>query len=404
MIASGVLLDVIAVVLVLLLSVGSELAGGASPTIGLTAALAGCLSLAWRRPFPEAVLLVSLVSYALSWVPFPAMLALGTVAAVHGPVRRTWTWAIATAAVVVGISLAADVDPTRAVIDLALVAVFPVALGLFIESRAQLLQAAQGRAAELEASAELRSEQARREERARIAREMHDVVAHRVSLVALHAGALEVTCEGRPEGETAKLIHTTARQALEELREVVGVLRDPQDTAERLPTPGLGDVPDLVRDWQAAGAPVALTGSVPETAEDTMSTVAGRAVYRVVQEALTNASKHAPGASVQVGVTEGSDGLDVVVRNGAATKSSRRAGTGSGCGLIGLRERVELAGGRFEAGPVPNGGFAVHAVVPVHEGGPQPDMAASGSANGQRGRSPRDQWRFIRGRPSRSTD
>jgi signal transduction histidine kinase len=405
LISSGVLLDVITVVLVLLLSVGSARTEDASPSAlaWATAALGG-LSLAWRRPFPEPVLLVCLVSYALSGVAIPAMLALGTVAAVHGPVRRTWTWGVLAAAVVVAVSLSDGVTPVRTMFDIATVAAFPLALGLFFESRAELLREARSHAAELEATAELRTEQARQEERARIAREMHDVVAHRVSLIALQAGALEVTLDGRPEARTAELIHSTARQALEELRQVVGVLRDPQDTAERVPTPGLGDVPELVRGWQAAGVPVELDGTVPETGEDTLSTSAGRAVYRVVQEALTNASKHAPGAPVQVGVTTAPDGLDVVVRNGTPTKGSSRARTGSGSGLVGLRERVALAGGRFDAGAVPEGGFVVHAVVPVREGPADPDLDAAAEdavVETSPDRRPRD-WPFLRDRGSRS--
>jgi signal transduction histidine kinase len=203
-------------------------------------------------------------------------------------------------------------------------------------------------------------------ERTRIAREMHDVLAHRISLVALHAGGLEVNPSAGPvEVErSAALIRTTARQALEDLRGVLGVLRE-DDTgagAALAPQPTLDDVPRLLEASRAAGVTVHLAGTIPSTVPD----VVGRTAYRVVQEGLTNVHKHARGAAATVAVT-GSQGthLQIEVRNAPPVGTELNPLVpGAGMGLVGLRERVELAGGRLTCGPDPAGGFFVHASLP----------------------------------------
>ncbi|MEV4540331.1 sensor histidine kinase [Micromonospora echinaurantiaca] len=265
--------------------------------------------------------------------------------------------------------------PGNAIAMAAWLVVFPLVVGLWIGARRDTLAALRDRAARLEREQEARAERARAEERARIAREMHDVVAHRVSLMVVHAGALEVTAADPATVEAAALIRSTGRQALTDLREVLGVLRQAGGGAESAPAgpaaaaglpdtaplPGLGAVDELVRESRAAGLRVqrqdeGTPAAVPATV--------GRTVYRVVQEALTNVRKHAADAEVTVRLHHLAGGIEVSVRNGPSTAGAGLPG--AGLGLVGLRERVELLGGRLEAGPR-DGGFLVRALIPVEE-------------------------------------
>jgi signal transduction histidine kinase len=213
-------------------------------------------------------------------------------------------------------------------------------------------------------------EQARETERRRIAREMHDVVAHRVSLLSLHAGALEFRPDAPPEeiAEAASVIRSTAHAALEELREVVGVLReDAEAGTPEPPQPTLAQIPALVEESRAAGMVVRLRDERPADLEP--PTALGRTAYRVVQEGLTNARKHAPGAAVDVTIAaEGGPLLVVAVVSrrpvGVAARLADEHVPGMGTGLIGLAERVALAGGELEHGPGPAGDFVLRATLP----------------------------------------
>jgi signal transduction histidine kinase len=197
--------------------------------------------------------------------------------------------------------------------------------------------------------------EARAAERARIAREMHDVLAHRLSLLATYAGALSYRPDAPPEqvSRAAEVVRTGVHQALDELREVIGVLRDdslPDLAAAIRPLPGLAGLPELVGESRAAGMRIEAGGQawtatgVPEAA--------GRTVYRVVQEGLTNARKHAPGQPVSVTLGGGPGaGLEVSIANpvGPARALDGAAPVpGAGTGLIGLTERLELAGGKLD--------------------------------------------------------
>ncbi|PZF96991.1 sensor histidine kinase [Micromonospora deserti] len=274
--------------------------------------------------------------------------------------------------------------PANAAALFAWMVVFPLVVGLWIRARRDTLAALRDRAERLEREQAARAEQARAEERARIAREMHDVVAHRVSLMVVHAGALEVTSADPATVEAAALIRTTGRQALTDLREVLGVLRQPTPAGAGGPRPvgasgpaggavtgtpapdtarppGLAEVDELVRESRAAGLWVdrrveGLPRPLPATVD--------RTVHRVVREALTNVRKHAPDAETIVHLRHLSGGIEVSVRNGPSAGGSGLPG--AGLGLIGLRERVELLGGRLEAGPR-DGGFLVRALIPVAE-------------------------------------
>lgn len=219
-------------------------------------------------------------------------------------------------------------------------------LGMYIGSRRELLWTLRDRATQAEAEQELRVNQARSAERERIAREMHDVLAHRISLVTMHAGALAYRTDLPPEQirETAALIQTKAHEALADLRQVLGVLRSPDGVGDR-PQPTYGDLESLITENSASGMVIEFSSELPEGLQPPDQV--GRTLYRIVQEALTNARKHAVGAHVSVRITGSpEDGIEVVVRNATRVGALGMPLTpGAGLGLIGLRERAELAGG-----------------------------------------------------------
>lgn len=249
--------------------------------------------------------------------------------------------------------------------DLLLALVVTVAMfgwGLYIGSRRELLWTLRDRAERAEALQELRFSQGRANERARIAREMHDVLAHRITLITMHAGALTYRTDltGEQVRETAEVIQHASREALTDLRQVLGVLRgDAAGAAEfaERPQPTLADLEGLVGEVRATGTRVDLVLDVVlDAVGDALGDLVGRTVYRVIQEGLTNAGKHAPGTAVSVRVSGSPpDGVLVRIENpagGFATGSAAApAPPSSGLGLIGLRERVELVGGRLWAGP-----------------------------------------------------
>lgn len=228
-----------------------------------------------------------------------------------------------------------------------------VAVGYSIGSRRALVRSWVDRAQTAEAEQRARVAQAQAGERTRIAREMHDVLAHRISLVTMHSGVLAYR-EDLPEDERREAItaiDTNSRAALTDLREVLGVLREEEGSGPLRPQSTLSDLAELLDEARSAGTRVTLEdggldlASLPETT--------GRTAYRVVQEGLTNARKHAPGAAVLVTLA-GRPGhqLEVVVRNPRSVAAPASV-PGSGLGLLGLAERVELAGGRLQHGWTP---------------------------------------------------
>ena len=242
-----------------------------------------------------------------------------------------------------------------------------VAWGMYIRARRQLVASLRDRAEQAEAAQELLARQARQAERARIAGEMHDVLGHRVSLMALQAGGLQVRPDLPPEQvrETAALIWSTAREALEELRGIIGVLRDgdgAQAGVPSAPQPSLRDIAPLVEESRRAGMNVKLDMQVEEP--DTAPGALGRDACRIVREALTNVSKHARGTAVTVSVSgrAGSE-LLVTIRNRLPIGQSAEPLPGAGLGLVGLAERVSLSGGTFTHGPSPDGDFVVNAAL-----------------------------------------
>lgn len=220
------------------------------------------------------------------------------------------------------------------------------------------------RAAQLEREQAAEARRAVAEERTRIARELHDVVAHRVSLMTVQAGAAKTVAADDPEAASQAMhaVEKAGRQALDELRHLLGVLRPEADVEALGPQPGLADVPRLVDQLRAAGLDVSLT---MEGAQIDLPARVDLSAYRIVQEALTNALRHAgPSARTEVRLHTDNRGVDIeVLDNGRGVTIL----PGSGHGIIGMRERALLLGGRLDVGPRPGGGFHVVAHLPVGE-------------------------------------
>ena len=323
------------------------------------------LLLVLRRRAPLVPFAVSVVLTALSPAVTGAVLitsyAVGrygsrwpvrVVAGVVGSVAVVQPWALET------------LDETAGAVTAALlVVVLPGALGAWARARSDLMEALTERAERAEAERELQAREAIATERARIAREMHDAVGHRVSLMVLQAGAIEMAATDRERVEQlACQVQVAGRQALDELRQAVGVLRDGDDDGAPLsPQPGLDDIERMVKECRAAGMDVGMTRPVDAASVDPMVC---RAAYRIAQEALTNAGKHAPGAHVSVAIERPAGRLVVRVVNGPATELVHASSSG-GFGLVGLRERVRTMNGTLRAEPRLDGGFLVEAVLPA---------------------------------------
>ncbi|HSP72075.1 MAG TPA: sensor histidine kinase, partial [Gaiellaceae bacterium] len=233
--------------------------------------------------------------------------------------------------------------------------------GLGLRRRTEHAAALEERAALLEQRRQEESRLAVAEERARIARELHDVVAHSVSVMTVQVGAVRrlLTPEQEREREALETVERTGREALAEMRRLLGVLRETEDGAALEPQPGLDQIDRLLERARTAGLPVELS---VEGAPRPLAPGVDLNAYRIVQEALTNALKHTSGATAEVRLRYQGDSLELEVANDGTAVLS---GDGSGHGLVGMRERVHVCGGRLEAGPRPEGGFLVRATLPV---------------------------------------
>jgi len=386
-----VALDIAIAVFFVLLDTGATLAGNswwpAHPgtlawvLLGLQAA--ACFSLAARRRAPYAVIgLLSAFTLAITllispagvltpahdgniWAPFATTLA------AYAPLEcgrtRGNQRTVIIAIVLLTVVVARPWQPSLAIIA---VAILRVALGpllaLYFEARRRLVQALTERAERAERERHLLAEQARTEERARLAGEMHDVVTHRVSLMVLQAGALQMTAPDEPTRQAAEELRAAGSQALDELRDLVGILRtEPAGTS-----PSASDFAALVAESTAVGSPAELI----EVGDPALaSPVVGRTAYRIVREALTNVRKHAPGARATVRVQYDEAQVRLSIRNTPPTgQRTALAATGSGLGLIHLRQRIELVHGTLRAGPEPDGGFRVEATLPAYVPTPEP--------------------------------
>ncbi|MFG2293710.1 sensor histidine kinase [Streptomyces sp. NPDC048603] len=375
--------------------------------VGVLFGVAVGATLTVRRRWPITVVLVSLATSPAAIGFLLGVVSLYTLAASEVPRRITGLLSglslLATFAVMY-VRTVGDVEASGAFVVMlsAFIAVAltapPVLYGLYQGARRRLMESLQERADSLERElgllaerAEERAEWARREERTRIAREMHDVVAHRVSLMVVHAAAVQAVASRDPEkaAKNAALVGDMGRQALTELREMLGVLRAVEKVEEPVAVaaaaaaagvaglaggpvvalasaveegPTIGELEALVGQSRAAGMVVEL---VVHGEGAGYAAVVEQTAYRVVQEALTNCHKHAPGAEVVVRLAHRGDEVAMQVENGPGDREAAGAGLPSGGnGLVGMRERVLALGGVFVSGPTDAGGFRVSAVLP----------------------------------------
>jgi signal transduction histidine kinase len=349
----------------------------------------GWLPIAQRQPGPLFVLDVSLglASYVLVFFrrrwPLPVAVAINlmtlgsglasgpsVLASVSLATRRRWReMAVAGSVGFAAAQFFSVSQPSSSTNDpfwlnLSINAVITAAIlgwGMYLGSRRELIWTLRHRAERAEAEQEQRVEQARANERARIAREMHDVLAHRISQVSMHAGALTFREDLTPDEVriSAGVIREKAHEALTDLRGVLGVLRGADGEPAIAPQPTYADLRGLVEEARQAGLSIEFHDRVnaPEEVPD----AAGRTVYRIVQEGITNARKHAPRTVLRIDLTGSSEhGLDVTMRNplGFGTTTP-----GAGLGLVGLSERAELRGGRLSHRHE-DGAFVLHGWIP----------------------------------------
>ena len=271
-----------------------------------------------------------------------------------------------------------DTGQVGRAVGVLIVVLLPALLGHYVASLNERLERAEREQHRL-------AEQARAEERVRLAAEMHDVVTHRISLMVLQAGAIGVTATDTATKEAAEDLRAAGCQALEELRDLVGVLRSSTGaTAEELMLPragGQAGVPDFAELF-AESESVGVTVTLDQRGDPSLaSPVVGRTAYRIVQESLTNVRKHAPGATALVRLSYSCDQVQLTVRNSAprVRADAGLTASGSGSGLLGLRQRVELVSGTLTSGPVDDGGFQVDATLPAYV--PTKDEPPSGGAS-----------------------
>ncbi|MTD55882.1 sensor histidine kinase [Amycolatopsis pithecellobii] len=333
-----------------------------APPYSIYLSALACLVLPARRRLPFVTVLGTIPGFLTGWSQLAAMIALGMLAT-----RKQTHWQVWVGAALVWACRFVQWPPAdfaqlswrEHVLDGIygiLVAGMPIAIGLLIGARAQLSQKLAELAASRDREQQLHADAVRAEERARLAREMHDVVSHDITLIAMQAGVLAAG-DGANAQQTAKVIRELSTRTLEELRSLVGVLRSGSGDDDG-PRPGIGELGQLVRDSEV---PVRLTiDSVPEQLPSKVSAAA----YRTVQECLTNVRKHAPGAAATVVILGDGDTLNIEVRNDSPNLPVTPLPSG-GHGLTGLAERARLLGGSFETNPTPDGGFEVHATYPV---------------------------------------
>jgi signal transduction histidine kinase len=331
------------------------------------------VALAWRRRFPLAT--TAFVSSAaaleiIAGVPIqqPILPLLAIVIAVYSLVAHAPLDRVFAGLAVVGVALAVAVTSQREGLDNFAFGAMWVAgaalVGRIVRARIEEARRLEARAQHLEREREEQVRRAAAEERRRIARELHDVIAHSLSVMVVQAGAAEeMLRRDAPRAlEPLRSVQDTGRKALAEMSRLLGVLREHGDEIALAPQPGLGELSSLVDETQAAGLPVELS---VEGERRPLPLGVELSAYRIVQEALTNARKHATNGRARVVVRYAEDALEVeVVDNGVV----RDDGEGGGFGLVGMRERVTVFGGSLEAGPRPTGGFGVRARLPLRGG------------------------------------
>ena len=346
--------------------------GQGSTTVSTVAVVVVGVALWWRRthPLPSAVVVLAGLwapdllgpSFVLFYGQFVPMMVATFAVARHGRGRQPYLGGAAAAATLLYADFFIEVLQTPGeVIFHWGVLLIAWSLGTRQRVMAGRAEASLRRAVEVEVAAAERTMTAVLEERTRIARELHDIVAHSMSVMVVQAGAAEQVVDDDPARarEALRQIRRTGTGALGEMRRLVGVLRDPDESGLLAPQPGLAGLEALVEDARAVGLPITL-----DVSGEPRELPAGLdlAAYRIVQEALTNVRRHAPSATaVSVDVHFGDDDLRIeVVDDGPGAGS-----TDGGHGLIGMRERVQLYGGRLRAAALPERGFRVSADLPL---------------------------------------
>jgi signal transduction histidine kinase len=344
---------------------GARLHGNHVANAALALALDGMLVLRRRAPVAAlaAMLPLGIVQtvYTEASTFFsgfvPVLLVIYAVAS-----RRSRRWSIASTAYALAgltaiVAIAPDLQLTNELPFSGPIVLLAWALGRYLRARDQRTNTAEARAATLQES----SARVLDEERARIARELHDVIAHSVSVMVVQAGAARtlLTEDADSARDALLAVEHSGRQALEEMRRLLGMLRQDQRDAELLPQPGLGSVRALVERVRSTGLDVRLT---VDGKPSPLPPGVDLSAYRILQEALTNTVKHARASAAHVRLAYGPDRIDVEVEDDGAAGAPAN---GAGHGLIGMRERVDLYGGAFEAGPNDAGGFRVRASLPL---------------------------------------
>lgn len=327
------------------------------------------------RPLPAVIACVAFtVTYWVLDYPGtaePAMWLLFYAATRHGGDDRQRVWRVVAAClgVIVAIAVLGVVVPTEDLPAIAIVGIFVIhgtfaMIGEALYQRSRYVEQLEQRAAALEADMENKAALAAVEERTRIAREMHDIIAHGMSTVVVQAQAAQSVVDTNPTKarEVLETIENIGRTSVDEMRRMLGVLRNEHSDLELEPQPGLGDIEELRKKVEVAGVELELSvtgdhGDLPPSVELTM--------YRIVQEALTNVLRHA-GRPVKVVATVdcSDDELTISVTDDGLGAAASTATAGSGHGLRGMRERVEIYNGTFSAGSTPGGGYGVHATLP----------------------------------------
>ena len=338
------------------------------PVVDLAVGAVTLSAVLWlRRPAPVAFTLLGVAASLVSTVAGAVPLIGAFSVAAH----RRWPVALATSALVLLNAGVLQVlrypvpDPGSAALGGILAGVATTGWGMFARARRRVVALLEEQVAQARRTADERAEQARRDERTRIAREMHDALGHRLSLLVVHSGALAFRTDLGPDeiARAAGIVRDQSRLALADLRTAVSVLREPAgDPPAGLDgPPRLDDLPGLVAEAREAGLVVTLdVGDV--CAAGPPPAPIGRAAYRIVQESLTNSRRHGRGLPVRVSLEQAEGALRVAVDETGARPAAPVGRPGAG--LTGLRERVTLLGGTLDAGPGPDGGYRVRAVLP----------------------------------------
>jgi len=364
--------DVLVAVVVGLPVVGASVGNGVEknqPVVGLIVGLASVAALLVRRRWPFGTLVAILAIAVASPVDTQFILPLGVALYTIGS-TRSWEAAIAGCALVLGtgflyILLGGGDLRYGDLLGTALACAVAAGAGLYVGSKRSSLSALEERAARLDRERELLAERAVAEERVRIAQELHDVVAHNVSLIVVQAQALGATMPDPRVGAATDGIAALGREAMAEMHRTLRLLRM-DDAAARAPQPGLGDLDGLLERSRAAGLRVELAVEgdprpLPQSVD--------LSAFRIVQEALTNVVKHAGRAPTHVLVGYRPGALELTIRDNGDPSAPAPPRAAGGHGLIGMRERAALFGGTLTAGPSDGRGFEVHASLPYGEVG-----------------------------------